>query len=80
MNKSTLEKYIWKIYPLFKSINLIDLKKRVYEGEEHMGKVREIVGLSAPMHKIGYLTYLSKYKEPWKDTETDIEGGNSLSL
>ena len=42
--------------------------------------MREILGLYAPMNKIGRPTYLSNYKEYLIFSDADIEGGHGLPL
>ena len=42
--------------------------------------VREILGLSAPMNKIGRPTYLSNDKEYFIYSAADIEGDHGLHL
>ena len=42
--------------------------------------MREILGLSAPMNKIGHPTYLSNAKESLIVAAADIEGGHGLTM
>ena len=56
------------------------MKKRVQARETSRGKVREIVGLSAPMNEIGRPNYLSNTKEYLIVTAAGIEGGHGLPL
>ena len=56
------------------------MKKIVEARETSRGKVREIVGLSAPMNEIVRPTYLSNTKEYFIVTATNIEGGHCLPL
>ena len=58
-----MTKTLWNIYPLYKFSNTNDLKNRVEAREVSRGKVRELIGLSSRVNKIGCLTYLSNYKE-----------------
>ena len=66
--------------PLFKFSNINDLENRFEARETSRVKVREIVGLSAPMNKISRPTYLSYNKEYLIVEATDIEGGRGLPL
>ena len=65
---------------MFKFCNTNHPKKRFEATETSRVKVREILGLSAPMNKIGLSTYLSNYKESLIVLAADIEGGNGLPL
>ena len=69
-----------KTYPLFECNNINYLKKRVEERETPTGKVRETVGFSAPMNKIGPPTYLSNDKDYLIVAAAEIEGGHGLPL
>ena len=65
-----------KNYPLFKCININDLKRRVGARETSMDKVRVIVELSAPMNKIGCSTYLINAKDSLILAAAEFEGGH----
>ena len=69
-----------KIYTLLKCINVNYLKNRVEARETSRGKVRSIVGLSAPMNKSGFPNYLGNDKEYWIYSYDEIEGGHGLPL
>ena len=75
-----MTKNIQKIYPLLKCINVNYLKNRVEARETSRGKVREIVGLSAPTNKAGIPTYLSNENESLIYSYDEIEGGYGLPL
>ena len=55
-------------------------KKRVEASDTSRVKVREILGLSAPMNKTDRPTYLGNVKEYLIVTAAEIEGGQSLPL
>ena len=69
-----------KKYPLLKFSNSNDLEKIVEARETSRVKVREIVGLSAPMNKIGRPTYLSNDKESCIVAADENGGGCVLPL
>ena len=75
-----MTKNLQKIYTLLKCIHVNYLKNRVEARETSRGKVREIVGLSAPMNKAGLPTYLGNDKESLIDSYDEIKGGHGLPL
>ena len=75
-----MTKNLWNISPLFKCSNINYLKNIVDTRETLKVKVREIVGLSAPMNKIGRPTYLSNDMESLIVVAAEIEGGHGLPL
>ena len=75
-----MTKNIWKIYPLFKFSNINDPENRVETRYKSRVEVREIVGLYAPMNKIGRPTYLINDKEYLIVAAAKIEGGHGLPL
>ena len=80
MPKSTLEKYLQKIYPLLKCGNIYDLKKIVEAGETSRGKVRDFAGLSTTMDKVSHPNYLSDDKKSLVVTAAEIEDDHGLPL
>ena len=66
--------------PVLKCSNIYDLKNIVEVRETSRVVVREIIGLSAPMNKIGRPTYLSNDKESLIFAAADIKGGHGLPL
>ena len=68
------------MYPLFKFSN-INYQKNIVEARETSRiKVREFLGLSAPINKIGLPTYRSNEKEYLIVAAAEIEGGRGLPL
>ena len=65
---------------MFKFCNTNHPKKIFEATETSRVKVREIVGLSAPMNKIVHTNYLSYDKEYLIVAAADIEDGHGLLL
>ena len=80
MPKSTLTINIRKIYHLLEFSNFDYLGNRVDMGEISSGKVREVVGLSEAMNKMGHPTYLNNDEESFIVTLADIGGVHSLPM
>ena len=71
---------IWNINLLFKFINRNYLQNIVESIEIPRGKVRSILGLSAPMNKISFITYLISDKDSLIVSDSEIKGVHGLPL
>ena len=78
--KSTFNRYIHNIYPLFQCSNITYLQKIFTAGIISQGKVREVVGLTLHMKKAGLRTYLHENKESLIVLSAKIEGDHGLTL
>ena len=76
--KSSLKRYLRKIYSLLQGRNLSHLQKRVEVGGISLDKVIEIAKLTVRMNKTGQQTYLNEDKESLVIASDDIEGGHGL--